>query len=272
MSHTPPGDYGGRDRLSPDLYEESETDPGADEPPARIFVALFDYDPLSMSPNPDAAEELPFKEGQIIKVGAQRGAGRTAGPGDRGRSAGGEDQEGDRHAGKRSSRCRPPAEDAGGHPAGHDAGAPSVQRPDSCNTRPGAPSSRGRSRVRRPHASPRHFHVGGRGWGPPMQAVSCVSSSVSCRGPATPTTPPSRGPGRANLEDLAARGARARQWDPTVRGGRVSEPTKHQASPSSRPRSMATRTRMGSTAGRPVPGSASSPATWSRKSRPMTTR
>lgn len=225
-----------------------------------------------MSPNPDAAEELPFKEGQIIKVGAQRGAGRTAGPGDRGRSAGGEDQEGDRHAGNRSSRCRPPAQDAGGHPAGHDAGAPSVQRPDSCNTRPGAPSSRGRSCVRRPHASPRHFHVGGRGWGPPMQAVSCVSSSVSCRGPATPTTPPSRGPGRANLEDLAARGARARQWDPTVRGGRVSEPTKHQASPSSRPRSMATRTRMGSTAGRPVPGSASSPATWSRKSRPMTTR
>uniref|UniRef100_A0A8C6W0A9 RIMS-binding protein 2 n=1 Tax=Nothobranchius furzeri TaxID=105023 RepID=A0A8C6W0A9_NOTFU len=35
----------------------------------RAFVALFDYDPLSMSPNPDAAdEELPFKEGQIIKV------------------------------------------------------------------------------------------------------------------------------------------------------------------------------------------------------------
>uniref|UniRef100_A0A665WMY2 RIMS-binding protein 2 n=1 Tax=Echeneis naucrates TaxID=173247 RepID=A0A665WMY2_ECHNA len=35
----------------------------------RVFVALFDYDPLSMSPNPDAAdEELPFKEGQIIKV------------------------------------------------------------------------------------------------------------------------------------------------------------------------------------------------------------
>lgn len=32
-------------------------------------MALFDYDPLSMSPNPDAAdEELPFKEGQIIKV------------------------------------------------------------------------------------------------------------------------------------------------------------------------------------------------------------
>ncbi|XP_067393819.1 peripheral-type benzodiazepine receptor-associated protein 1 isoform X1 [Emydura macquarii macquarii] len=36
---------------------------------ARVFVALFDYDPSSMSPNPDAAEEeLPFKEGQILKV------------------------------------------------------------------------------------------------------------------------------------------------------------------------------------------------------------
>ncbi|XP_019060110.1 RIMS-binding protein 2 isoform X3 [Fukomys damarensis] len=61
--------YAGHDRLSPDFYEESETDPGAEELPARIFVALFDYDPLTMSPNPDAAEEeLPFKEGQIIKV------------------------------------------------------------------------------------------------------------------------------------------------------------------------------------------------------------
>uniref|UniRef100_A0A8C7W3R9 RIMS-binding protein 2 n=1 Tax=Oncorhynchus mykiss TaxID=8022 RepID=A0A8C7W3R9_ONCMY len=54
----------GRGRRSPVYYEESEP-----EDPARIFVALFDYDPLSMSPNPDAAdEELPFKEGQIIKV------------------------------------------------------------------------------------------------------------------------------------------------------------------------------------------------------------
>lgn len=34
-------------------------------------MALFDYDPVSMSPNPDAAEEeLPFKEGQILKVRA----------------------------------------------------------------------------------------------------------------------------------------------------------------------------------------------------------
>ncbi|XP_060539785.1 RIMS-binding protein 2 isoform X9 [Pantherophis guttatus] len=60
--------YSSRDRLSPEIYEESETDPGAEEMTTRIFVALFDYDPLTMSPNPDATEELPFKEGQIIKV------------------------------------------------------------------------------------------------------------------------------------------------------------------------------------------------------------
>ncbi|XP_077088994.1 RIMS-binding protein 2 isoform X11 [Siphateles boraxobius] len=56
--------YRDRCRRSPPYYDESEQ-----EEPFRIFVALFDYDPLSMSPNPDAAdEELPFKEGQIIKV------------------------------------------------------------------------------------------------------------------------------------------------------------------------------------------------------------
>uniref|UniRef100_A0A8C6LUW0 RIMS-binding protein 2 n=1 Tax=Nothobranchius furzeri TaxID=105023 RepID=A0A8C6LUW0_NOTFU len=56
--------YGYRNRRSPTYYDESEP-----EDPFRIFVALFDYDPLSMSPNPDAAdEELPFKEGQIIKI------------------------------------------------------------------------------------------------------------------------------------------------------------------------------------------------------------
>ncbi|XP_043353886.1 RIMS-binding protein 2 isoform X19 [Dermochelys coriacea] len=61
--------YCSRDHLSPDIYEESETDPGTEDISPRIFVALFDYDPLTMSPNPDAAEEeLPFKEGQIIKV------------------------------------------------------------------------------------------------------------------------------------------------------------------------------------------------------------
>ncbi|XP_053067686.1 peripheral-type benzodiazepine receptor-associated protein 1 isoform X5 [Acinonyx jubatus] len=37
--------------------------------PVRAFLALFDYDPVSMSPNPDAGEEeLPFREGQILKV------------------------------------------------------------------------------------------------------------------------------------------------------------------------------------------------------------
>ncbi|TSQ12680.1 RIMS-binding protein 2 [Bagarius yarrelli] len=63
--HRPPyGGYKDRGRRSPSYYDESEP-----EDPFRIFVALFDYDPLSMSPNPDAAdEELPFKEGQIIKV------------------------------------------------------------------------------------------------------------------------------------------------------------------------------------------------------------
>uniref|UniRef100_A0A3Q1EI56 RIMS-binding protein 2 n=1 Tax=Acanthochromis polyacanthus TaxID=80966 RepID=A0A3Q1EI56_9TELE len=45
------------------------TDESELEELTRVFVALFDYDPLSMSPNPDAGdEELPFKEGQIIKV------------------------------------------------------------------------------------------------------------------------------------------------------------------------------------------------------------
>ncbi|XP_057676174.1 peripheral-type benzodiazepine receptor-associated protein 1 isoform X19 [Corythoichthys intestinalis] len=40
-----------------------------DDAEFRIFVALFPYDPATMSPNPDAAEEeLPFREGQIIRV------------------------------------------------------------------------------------------------------------------------------------------------------------------------------------------------------------
>ncbi|XP_022251355.1 RIMS-binding protein 2-like isoform X2 [Limulus polyphemus] len=34
----------------------------------RWFVALFDYNPHTMSPNPDAGEELPFQEGQLIKI------------------------------------------------------------------------------------------------------------------------------------------------------------------------------------------------------------
>uniref|UniRef100_A0A6B2ED43 Putative peripheral benzodiazepine receptor prax-1 n=1 Tax=Phlebotomus kandelakii TaxID=1109342 RepID=A0A6B2ED43_9DIPT len=36
---------------------------------ARYFMAMFDYDPSTMSPNPDSCEEeLPFQEGDTIKV------------------------------------------------------------------------------------------------------------------------------------------------------------------------------------------------------------
>ncbi|TKS84638.1 RIMS-binding protein 2 [Collichthys lucidus] len=63
-TRSPHDGYRDRDRRSPTYYDEPEP-----EESFRIFVALFDYDPLSMSPNPDAAdEELPFKEGQIIRV------------------------------------------------------------------------------------------------------------------------------------------------------------------------------------------------------------
>ncbi|XP_017774492.1 PREDICTED: uncharacterized protein LOC108561183 isoform X4 [Nicrophorus vespilloides] len=42
---------------------------------ARWFVALFEYDPSTMSPNPDACdEELPFSEGDSIKVWGDKDA------------------------------------------------------------------------------------------------------------------------------------------------------------------------------------------------------
>lgn len=42
---------------------------------ARWFVALFDYDPATMSPNPDACdEELPFSEGDTIKIWGDKDA------------------------------------------------------------------------------------------------------------------------------------------------------------------------------------------------------
>lgn len=54
---------------NPGIAEGSEAEGIIQDNAVRIFVALFAYDPASMSPNPDAAEEeLPFKEGQIIKV------------------------------------------------------------------------------------------------------------------------------------------------------------------------------------------------------------
>jgi RIMS-binding protein 2 len=37
-------------------------------PDYRLFVSLFEYDPVKMSPNTDCSEELPFNEGQLIKV------------------------------------------------------------------------------------------------------------------------------------------------------------------------------------------------------------
>lgn len=50
------------------LFGVAEPRPSG-ENEVRVFVALFPYEPAVMSPNPDAAEEeLPFKEGQIIKV------------------------------------------------------------------------------------------------------------------------------------------------------------------------------------------------------------
>ncbi|XP_041096954.1 RIMS-binding protein 2-like, partial [Polyodon spathula] len=54
---------------NPGTTEASEAEGVIQDNAVRIFVALFAYDPASMSPNPDAAEEeLPFKEGQIIKI------------------------------------------------------------------------------------------------------------------------------------------------------------------------------------------------------------
>lgn len=42
---------------------------GGPDRKVRYFIALFDYDPTTMSPNPDACEEeLPFNEGDSIKV------------------------------------------------------------------------------------------------------------------------------------------------------------------------------------------------------------
>ena len=42
---------------------------GGEHSQVHFLIALFDYDPITMSPNPDAIdEELPFKEGQLIKV------------------------------------------------------------------------------------------------------------------------------------------------------------------------------------------------------------
>ncbi|RUS89742.1 hypothetical protein EGW08_002445, partial [Elysia chlorotica] len=83
----PEPDVGGdSDSISGELNHPGEADHAPDEeelhahnnhnqhPPVdantiRLFIALFDYDPMTMSPNIDCVdEELPFREGQIIRV------------------------------------------------------------------------------------------------------------------------------------------------------------------------------------------------------------
>ncbi|XP_055862026.1 peripheral-type benzodiazepine receptor-associated protein 1-like isoform X4 [Biomphalaria glabrata] len=63
--HSNPGveDVGDTDSIS------GEINTVVDENTIRLFIALFDYDPATMSPNVDSIdEELPFREGQILKV------------------------------------------------------------------------------------------------------------------------------------------------------------------------------------------------------------
>ena len=51
------------------LSDEGYVGEMAPEEQVRVFLALYDYDPASMSPNPDAEEEeLAFNEGDLIKV------------------------------------------------------------------------------------------------------------------------------------------------------------------------------------------------------------
>ena len=67
---------GGRRAPSSEGHRSSRSHAAADnsgttgqQSGSRLFVALFDYDPATMSPNPNAVnDELPFREGQVIKV------------------------------------------------------------------------------------------------------------------------------------------------------------------------------------------------------------
>lgn len=72
LADSVPPPRGARDSHSRGIGTDSEAPDDEDyydESRVRIFIALFDYDPVTMSPNPDAMdEELPFKEGQLIKV------------------------------------------------------------------------------------------------------------------------------------------------------------------------------------------------------------
>ncbi|XP_067307164.1 RIMS-binding protein 2-like isoform X3 [Pseudorasbora parva] len=54
---------------TPEDIEKWESEREMYEPNVRLFVALFSYNPALMSPNPETMEEeLPFEQGQIIKV------------------------------------------------------------------------------------------------------------------------------------------------------------------------------------------------------------
>ncbi|KAL1110538.1 hypothetical protein AAG570_008066, partial [Ranatra chinensis] len=60
---------GGGYRGARGVQPQTQHQPSARDKRIRWFVALFDYDPQTMSPNPDACEEeLPFQEGDSIKV------------------------------------------------------------------------------------------------------------------------------------------------------------------------------------------------------------
>ncbi|PFX31720.1 RIMS-binding protein 2 [Stylophora pistillata] len=62
------------DKAAPSAEGQAPSDQGyvgegASEEQVRVFLALYDYDPATMSPNPDAEEEeLTFNEGDLIKV------------------------------------------------------------------------------------------------------------------------------------------------------------------------------------------------------------
>jgi RIMS-binding protein 2 len=57
------------DIMSQVVQQQSAPAPQPPHQRIRIFVALFDYEPATMSPNPESSdEELPFREGQLIKI------------------------------------------------------------------------------------------------------------------------------------------------------------------------------------------------------------
>lgn len=71
QSHSVDSSYNAQNRMRK-LYKAKSS--SIDKDTVRYFVALFDYDPTTMSPNPDAAsEELAFCENTVIKVYGDKG-------------------------------------------------------------------------------------------------------------------------------------------------------------------------------------------------------